>query len=218
MKISDKGLALIRRFEGCCLTAYKCPAGVWTIGYGHTGTVDGKAICKGMKITGAKAVELLAADCAKFESRVSKYGGYGWNQNEFDALVSFAFNVGSIAQLTANGKRSRSEIADKLLAYNKAGGKVLAGLTKRRTAERALFLTPCEEVITVDLKTLKRGSEGGQVKAWQRILRGYGYDDVAADGSFGSVTERKTVDWQESRGLAADGVVGKASWDEALGC
>ena len=217
MKISDKGLALIRKYEGCRLTAYKCPAGVWTIGVGHTGTVDGKAICKGMKITSGKANELLAQDCAKFERRVAKYSGYNWTQNEFDALVSFAFNVGSIAQLTANGTRSREEIADKLLAYNKANGKVLAGLTRRRTEERALFLTPCEEVITVDLKTLKRGSEGGQVKAWQRILRSYGYDGCAVDGDFGAATERYTKDWQDKQGLTADGVVGKCSWAKALG-
>lgn len=217
MKISDKGLALIRKYEGCRLTAYKCPAGVWTIGVGHTGTVDGKAICKGLKITSAKANELLAQDCAKFESRVAKYSDYNWTQNEFDALVSFAFNVGSIAQLTANGTRSREEIADKLLAYNKAGGKVLAGLTRRRTEERSLFLTPCEEVITVDLKTLKRGSEGSQVKAWQRILRGYGYDGCAVDGDFGAATERYTKDWQDKQGLTADGVVGKCSWSKALG-
>ena len=217
MHISDKGLALIRKYEGCRPTAYKCPAGVWTIGVGHTGTVDGVKIAKGMKITSAKATELLREDCARFEAHVSKYSSYGWNQNEFDALVSFAFNVGNINGLTASGKRSREEIADKLLAYNKANGKVLAGLTRRRTEERALFLTPCEEVITVDLKTLKRGSEGSQVKAWQRILRGYGYDSCAVDGDFGAATERCTRDWQGKQGLTADGVVGKCSWGKALG-
>ena len=138
MKISDNGLALLRQFEGCRLTAYKCPAGVWTIGYGHTGTVDGVKIGKGMKITKDKATELLRSDCARFEAHVSKYVGYQWNQNEFDALVSFTYNVGSIAQLTANGKRSRAEIAGAMLRYNKAGGKVLAGLTRRRQAEREL--------------------------------------------------------------------------------
>lgn len=217
MRVSDNGLALIRAYEGCRLTAYKCPAGVWTIGVGHTGSVDGVKIHSGMKITSAKADELLAADCARFEARVARYTGYGWNQNEFDALVSFAFNVGSIAQLTANGKRSRAEIAAAMLRYNKANGKVLAGLTRRRKAERELFLTACEEVISVDLKTLKRGSEGDQVKAWQRILRGYGYDRCTVDGDFGARTEQYTKDWQAERGLSADGVVGKVSWGAALG-
>ena len=133
------GIALIKRFEGCKLEAYKCPAGVWTIGYGHTGSVDGKAIGAGMKITLAKADELLKADLAKFEAKVNKYDKYKWTQNEFDALVSFAYNIGSIDQLTANGTRSKDVIASKFVAYNKAAGKVLAGLTKRRKDEQALF-------------------------------------------------------------------------------
>lgn len=66
---------------------------------------------------------------------------YKWNQNEIDALVSFAYNIGSIDALTANGTRSRATIAAKMLQYNKAGGKVLNGLTRRRKAERELFLT-----------------------------------------------------------------------------
>ena len=67
---------------------------------------------------------------------------YHWNQNEFDALVSFAFNVGSINQLTQNGKRSRAQIAAAMLKYNRGGGKILPGLTKRRQAEQELFLRP----------------------------------------------------------------------------
>ncbi len=73
---------------------------------------------------------------------MDKYSAYNWNQNEFDALVSFAYNIGSIDGLTAKGARTRSEIAAKILEYNKAGGKVLAGLTRRRQEERKLFLTP----------------------------------------------------------------------------
>ena len=216
MKISDKGLTLIRKYEGCRLTAYKCPAGVWTIGAGHTGSVDGKAICSGMKITSAKATELLAADCAKFEARVAKYTGYGWNQNEFDALVSFAFNVGSIAQLTANGKRSRAEIAAAMLRYNKAGGKVLAGLTKRRTEERELFLAPCEEVCEVELKVLKKGSKGEPVKGLQRLLVGCGYG-LAVDGDFGAKTENALKDYQDENGLTVDGVAGAKTYEALLG-
>ena len=63
---------------------------------------------------------------------VDKYSAYNWNQNEFDALVSFAYNIGSIDGLTASGSRSKEEIADKIQAYNKAGGKVLSGLIRRR--------------------------------------------------------------------------------------
>lgn len=136
MKTGKVGLSLIKQFEGCRLESYKCPAGVWTIGYGHTSGVKA-----GQIITQSQADAFLISDVEKFEKKVNKYyEKYGWNQNEFDALVSFAFNIGSIDQLTANGTRSRAVIAEKMVQYNKAGGKVLAGLTKRRQAERKLFL------------------------------------------------------------------------------
>lgn len=155
MKISETGLNLIKSFEGCRLTAYTDAAGVWTIGWGHTGDVHA-----GQTITQAEADTLLAHDLEKYEAKVDKYNGtYDWNQNEFDALVSFAYNIGSIDQLTANGTRSRDVIADKILEYNKAGGRVLAGLTKRRAAERGLFLTP------IQAKT-KTGWNKGQYGYW----------------------------------------------------
>lgn len=145
MKISNKGLSIIEQFEGCQLKAYRCPAGVLTIGYGHTGS-DVKS---GMIITKAEAEELLRKDVAKFEKVVSKYNDtYNWNQNQFDAMVSFAFNIGSIDQLTNKGKRSISEISAKIPAYNKAGGNVLTGLTRRRAAEKKLFDTPVEKTTT----------------------------------------------------------------------
>ncbi len=136
MKISKNGIELIKKFEGCSLTAYKCPAGVWTIGYGHTGGIG-----ENDKITQSQADEYLVADLAKYEKCVAKYTKYRWNQNEFDALVSFAYNIGSIDNLTAKGTRTKSEIAEKILLYNKAAGKVLAGLVKRRRAERELFIS-----------------------------------------------------------------------------
>ena len=136
MRISNKGIELIKQFEGCRLHAYKCPAGVWTIGYGHTA-----GVASGQTITQEQADELLKGDLVKFEQKVSKYTSYGWSQEEFDALVSFAFNIGSIEQLTANGNRSRAVIAEKILLYNKANGKVLAGLTRRRKAEHEMFIS-----------------------------------------------------------------------------
>jgi len=139
MEISKNGLDLIKKFEGCELTAYRCPAGVLTIGYGHTGA----DVKEGQKITQKKADALLKSDLARFEKCVSKYNWkYHFNQNEFDALVSFAYNIGNVDGLTKNGKRSRGQIADSIVKYNKAGGKVLNGLVKRRKAEQALFLTP----------------------------------------------------------------------------
>ena len=95
-----------------------------------------------MKISRRQANELLCDDLEKFEKKVSKYNKkYQWTQNEFDALVSFAFNIGSIDQLTALGTRSKATIAKKMLLYNKANGKPLSGLTRRREAEQKLFIS-----------------------------------------------------------------------------
>lgn len=136
MKISEKGLELIKTFEGCKLTAYRDPVGVLTIGYGHT-----KGVKEGDKITKKKAEDFLREDLFNAERHVNGYlKKYRFKQNEYDALVSFAFNIGSITQLTKNGKRSKGEIADKMLLYVKAGGKTLHGLVKRRKAERDLFV------------------------------------------------------------------------------
>ena len=133
MKTSKRGMKLIKQFEGCRLTAYKCPAGVWTIGYGHTVGVK-----KNMKITQAQAESYLKQDLKIYEKHVMKfYKRYKWNQNQFDALVSFAYNIGSIYNLT--------EISRKILAYNKANGKALEGLTRRRKAEKKLFDKPVKK-------------------------------------------------------------------------
>ena len=154
-KISMKCLALIKEFEGCHLTAYQDEVGVWTIGYGITNadrSITKTMIKKGLRITQATAEEWLEkALNKKYLPLVMKYDTrYGWNQNELDALVSFAYNIGSIDQLTANGSRSKATIADKMLEYNKAGGKVYRGLTRRRKAERKLFLEPKKEEEKVD--------------------------------------------------------------------
>lgn len=139
MKTGQAGIELIKSFESCKLTAYKCPAGAPTIGYGHT-----EGVKMGQKITQAQAEEYLRQDLAKYEKNVAKYESrYNWTQNEFDAMVSFAYNLGSIDKLTVNGSRSKAVIAEKILLYNKAGGRALAGLTRRRKAEKELFLKPC---------------------------------------------------------------------------
>ena len=97
--------------------------------------------------TKEKAIELLKSDLAKFEKKVMKYDCiYHYNQNEFDALVSFAYNVGSIDGLTKNGTRTKAEITKCWTLYTKSGGRVLAGLVKRRDKEKKLFLTKCENV------------------------------------------------------------------------
>ena len=138
MKTSQRGINLIKQFEGVRLTAYKCPAGVYTIGYGHT-----RGVQRGMKITEEEASAFLASDLLNSEKAVERYDSvYHWNQNEFDALVSFTFNCGAtnLRALLRNGRRNRSQIAETLPLYRKAGGKVLKGLERRRAAEKALFL------------------------------------------------------------------------------
>lgn len=140
MKISKSGIDFIISFEGFCAKAYKCvnTEKYYTIGYGHYGS----DVKKDDVITKDEARILLGKDLASFEKKVNKYNDiYDFNQNEFDALVSFAYNVGNIDQLTAKGTRSREKIAECMLLYNKSGGKVLNGLVKRREAESNLFLS-----------------------------------------------------------------------------
>lgn len=144
MKVSKVGLDIIKKYEGLRLEAYKCPAGVWTIGYGHT-----KGVKKGDVISEKEASNLLTEDVSRAEKAVDKYHGvYNWNQNEYDALVSFAFNLGNIVQLTASGERDREGIARAIPLYVNAGGKKLEGLVKRRQEELGLFLTPANDIVT----------------------------------------------------------------------
>lgn len=144
MQISKTGLDLIKKWEGCRLTAYQDIVGVWTIGYGTTNadkSITGTEIKQGLKITQDTADEwLLKSIQQKYIPKVEKYNHiYNFNQNQIDALASFAYNIGSIKQLTADGTRSISEISKHILAYNTAGGKVVQGLTNRRKEEKALF-------------------------------------------------------------------------------
>lgn len=203
MKISNEGLELIKSFEGCHLTAYRCPAGIPTIGYGHT-----KGVSLGMTITQSQADAYLREDCAKAENNVCSFASkYNWTQNEFDALVSFAYNVGSINQLTANGTRTKETIAKKILEYNKSGGRVLNGLVRRRKAEQELFLKLNKEVTDV-MCTLKVGMEGSDVKELQEALTLREYSLGKADGVFGNKTKSALITFQKDAGIVQDGECG----------
>lgn len=216
-KISQNGLNLIMQFEGCRLRAYQCSAGVWTIGYGHTAGVR-----QGQTITQAQAEEYLKQDCKKFENYVNNKSYVSiteqLNQNQFDALVSFAYNCGQGNLKTLCTGRSTAQIAATLPKYNKAAGKVLSGLVRRRAAEQKLFNTAVSgtaetantETEDYNMKTIKKGSKGNVVKVWQIII------GVTADGIFGSGTEKATKTWQASAGLTVDGVVGPRSWKAGL--
>lgn len=139
-KINNEGLNLIKAFEGCKLEAYRCPAGIPTIGYGSTG----EHVKMGMRITQQEADALLLDDLKRFEAGVEKIAKVSLSDNEFSALVSFAFNLGlkalensTLLRLLNAGKRA--EAAAEFPKWNKAGGKVLKGLVRRRAAEQALF-------------------------------------------------------------------------------
>ena len=175
MKISKNGINLIKRFEGVRLKAYKADPSEkkWTIGYGHYG------VEAGLTITQAEAEEYLVKDLAKYEKKVNKYlSKYNFNQNQFDALVSFAFNIGSIDQLTANGTRNFAMISMKMLEYNKCGGKVLAGLTRRREAERRLFMTPIIPKSVNEIADEVIDGKWGNGEERKKQLEHAGYDYV----------------------------------------
>ena len=135
--------ALIEKFEGLRLTAYQDMVGVWTIGYGHTGP-DVKA---GLTITQQQAEQLLINDLARFNNGVNALVTVKINQNQFDALISFSYNLGlgSLQQSTLLRLLNAGNFqaaADQFPRWDRAGGKEVAGLLARRNAERALFLTP----------------------------------------------------------------------------
>lgn len=140
MRTSQKGIDLIKSFEGFKGQAYKAVSTerYYTIGYGHYG----RDVKKDQVISKSGAEILLISDLKKFERKVEKYNKkYNWTQNEFDALVSFAYNIGNIDQLTQRGKRTKEQIAIKITEYCKAGGKRLNGLVARRNVEKDLFLS-----------------------------------------------------------------------------
>lgn len=154
MRTSAEGRAAIVAREGRVLTAYKDSAGILTIGVGHTSAAGSPKVTKGMKITAAEADDILTRDLITFEAAVTNAVKVEINQNEFDALVSLAFNIGSEAFVKSTllkklNAGDRAGAADQFLVWNKAtvnGKKVaLKGLTTRRTAERKQFLTPVTE-------------------------------------------------------------------------
>lgn len=140
MNISETGIQLIKKFEGCSLKAYKCPAGIWTIGYGHT-----LGVKEGQTITKEQAEIFLKQDIRSFELTVNNLVNVPLNQGQFDALVSFCYNLGSgnlknSTLLKLLNKKDYIGAAEQFDRWVYASGKKLPGLVKRRTAEKELFL------------------------------------------------------------------------------
>lgn len=228
MRISDNGLNLIKRFEGCKLTAYKPVQSetFFTIGYGHYGP-DVKA---GMKITQEQADAYLRQDVSGAENSVMKYDSkYHWNQNQFDALVSFTYNCGSgnLKTLLASGTRSISEISAKITAYNKgANKKVLQGLVTRRNAEKELFdrkTASSQTTPTPSNPTTPKPSGNNIIRLGQQHSIDFTKKNIGVDGIRGPETIKqqirvlqKGLNLDYDAHLDVDGIWGKKTRD-ALG-
>ena len=213
MKISEKGLSMIERFEGCLLKASNKLDGVWTIGYGQTGRYYGKRVRKGMTTTKALAHAWLRDHSIKTdEDAVTQAVKMPLNQNQFDALVSFTYNVGvgALKQSTALRKLNAGDYAgaaDALTMWTKFNGKVLAGLVRRRKEERALFLTPVTQTNTGNTDLLRKGDTGTAIKLLQHRLNLLGWQ-LTEDGIWGVQTDSAVRGYQYRAGLTVDGIVG----------
>lgn len=145
MKLNKEGADLIKEFEGCKLKAYQCSAMKWTIGFGNTFYEDGKPVLPGHAISKEKADQLFELIADEFASKVAKLVPSHITPNQFGSLVSFAYNCGivnlqkSTLLKKVNANPNDPSIRAEFLKWNKAGGKVLAGLTRRREAEANLY-------------------------------------------------------------------------------
>ncbi|WP_348622800.1 glycoside hydrolase family protein [Paenibacillus peoriae] len=199
-KISKAGLSLIKNFEGSRLTAYKSfpTETYWTIGWGHYGP-DVKA---GMTITQAKADAMLVEDLSKYEAYINNPAYVPvtdqLTQSQFDALTSFCYNCGAGSLRTLCKGRTVAQIAANITKYNKAGGKVLAGLTRRRNAEWALFNNTVAE--TKEDKTVDKVNVivNGKTIADVKMIDGKTYVQLRAVGeAWGAI-----VDWNDKTNTA----------------
>lgn len=161
--VTAAGLDLIRQFESLKLESYRCPAGIWTIGYGHTGP----DVKPGQRVSAAQAEALLARDVARFAADVERLLTAPACDNQFGAMVSLAFNIGSgnfarSSVLRLHNAGNEAGAAAAFALWNKATGsdgvkRELKGLTRRRAAEAALYLTPTEEAEAADPQRTRAG-------------------------------------------------------------
>ena len=213
MNISSKGLKLIEEFEGLRLTAYKCvpTEKYWTIGYGHYGA----DVTAGMSITQEQAEEYLRKDVATAENAVNAIGK-PFNQNQFDALVSFTYNCGAGNLRTLCKDRDIATIGEKLALYNKSGGKVLAGLVRRRKEEQELYNAPVSGqasdcgytvgktyTLQSEMKVRTGAGTNYRAKTYKELTAGGKKADADKDGALDKGTK---VTCQEVK------IVGKDTW------
>ncbi len=207
--INSAGIKLITAFEGCELKSYQDAVDVWTIGYGHT-----KAVHPGMTITQTQAEQLLQEDLEEFEAAVEDAVSIDLNPNQFAALVSFCFNLGAGSLFDSTLLRILNDgnihaAANEFPRWNKAGKQVLLGLTRRRFAERALFLSkewePFHEYDKLELSNPMM--QGAFVKHVQEMLIQAGFS-LQANGIFDDNTQKAVAQFQQKHQLDADGIVG----------
>ena len=194
------------------MTAYKPVAAekYFTIGYGHYGA----DVSPGMNISQAQAEIMLGLDLVRYEQAVEKYTPFPLTQNQFDALVSFAYNCGNGNLQKLLTGRTAPQVAEAMLKYNKGSGKVLPGLVKRRQAEHDLF---CKDIIypktgnpyATPSKNVRAGSKGNDVRWLQYALNSKGGYKLVVDGIAGELTIRALCDWQASHNLTPDGICGE---------
>lgn len=226
--INEEGFKLLTAFEGCELTAYDDGGGVWTIGYGHTGD----DVYEGLTISQTQAEELLRIDLEKFESFVEDAVEAQLNDSQFSALVCFCFNVGpgtdgfgGSTLLDRLNQGNYQGAANQFPVWNKVNGQPWLGLTRRRLAERALFLgKPWPSFLTYEgtgeevtgetiaeaprtLKLTEPMLQGEDVRQVQKALKAAGIN-LEPDGFFGNGTDKAVRQFQQQKGLVADGVVG----------
>jgi lysozyme len=224
--INGEGFKLLTAFEGCELTAYDDGGGVCTIGYGHTGD----DVYPELTISQTEAEKLLSGDLEKFESYVEDAVEVQLNDNQFSALVCFCFNVGpggfggsTLLRLLNNGNYQGA--ANQFPRWNKVNGEPWLGLTRRRLAERALFLgKPWQSFLTYEgtgeeiidetisetprtLKLTEPMMQGEDVRQVQEALKTAGIN-IEPDGFFGKDTDSAVRQFQQQKGLMVDGIVG----------
>lgn len=209
---SQAGIDLITSFEGCRLTAYQDSVGVWTIGYGHT-----SGVYQGMTITEEEAIAFLRQDLKTAENAVNSNVTYGINQNQFDALVSFTFNVGT-GNFTSSTLLKKLNAGDVNGAANEfdrwiyAGGQVLEGLVRRRAAEKQMFLSGSWEGGGVDPDPDPDPTGDSTIREFQTWLNNNYNSGLTTDGIYGTNTRKAaTKAYQQILGVTPDGIFGSDS-------
>lgn len=223
MEVSKNGLALIKRFEGYSASRYICPAGIPTIGYGSTRWWNGEPIPLGATVTYAEAEQLKARDLIEYQQAVNNLIAVPLKQNQFDALVSFVYNVGVEAFAGSTLRRLINQgdftgAAEQFDRWVWAGGQRLPGLVGRRDQEEALFLSSVQAgILNTEWHAVAYGQRllrltqpmltGADVSNVQRALNAKGFA-LATDGVFGPLTAGAVTQFQRDSGLVPDGIVG----------